>query len=248
LVVAGPGSGKTRVLSARLAFLLQNGYCSPKEILVLSFTNSAADNLCAKASAMISALGTAATTTGVYCDTFHGFCSSVIRTHYSVLTRSQARTNLIIADDDDQMRIMVELLQSKGMPGGKSKASEILRQIRYWKELGLGYLGVRPKSLTKHTEKIAYELYPEYQARLKMLSALDFGDLLLNTLRLFRQNPAVLESYRNRFKHILVDEFQDVTPAQYDILRMLVLGATSGGSPDTSSGGGGRRRRGAGSG
>jgi len=230
LVVAGPGSGKTRVLSARLAFLLMQG-TSPSEILVLSFTNSAADNLCAKAASMLQVHdpNTVASTDGVSCDTFHGFCSSVIQA-----SGMQGNKKIIIADDEDQMRIMLALLESKGLTGGRSRAVDILRQIRYWKELGLGYLGVRAKTLTRDTERLAYELYPEYQARLKMLSAVDFGDLLLYTLRLFRTSPKVLDSHRARFKHVLVDEFQDVSPAQYDILRMLVLGSTSSAPIQTS--------------
>ena len=230
LVVAGPGAGKTRVLSARLAYLLMQGVSS-SEILVLSFTASAANNLCAKASSMLTRHdpGTVATTEGVYCDTFHGFCSTMIR-------NSKNSKNLIVADDEDQTRIMLTLLESKGLAGGRSRATEILRQIRYWKELGLGYLGLRPNNLWKDAELLAYELYPEYQARLKILSALDFGDLLLHTLRLFRTDARQLESFRSSIKHVLVDEFQDVSPAQYDILRMLVLGPNSFGPMTIHSG------------
>lgn len=223
LVVAGPGSGKTRVLSARLAYLLKSGACNPSEILVLSFTNSAANNLCAKASTMLK--DTVATTSGVQCDTFHGFCSSVIRKHMPLLGGAQKVP--VIADDADQMRIMMEILAKKGKPHSKRDAQDVLRLIREWKELGLGYFAVQEKFLDKPEKKMAYEMYPEYQARLKMLNALDFGDLLLQTLRLFREKPGVLEMIRRRFQHVLVDEFQDVSPAQYDILKMLVLGSKS---------------------
>ena len=145
------------------------------------------------------------------------------------------RQDLLIADDSDQMNIMMSLLESRGLPTSSSTASNILKQIRYWKELGLGYLGVRKKSLKTWTEQRAYDLYPEYQSKLREKRAFDFGDLLLYTLRLFRQYPDVLEVVRSKFKHILVDEFQDVSPAQYDILRMLVVGTSS--KSDISSGG-----------
>lgn len=101
----------------------------------------------------------------------------------------------------------------------KAEVHNILATIRYWKELGLGYTGVRKNSLSSETEKRAYELYPIYQSKLKVLHKFDFGDLLLYTLRLFKSHPDILDQYRSRFRHVLVDEFQDVSPAQYDILR-----------------------------
>ena len=220
LVVAGPGAGKTRVLSARMAYLLESGKCSPAEILVLSYTNSAAQNIKLRTDRLLG--DSIATTAGATCNTFHGLCSSILRNNIGTM-RADGK-DLVIADDSDQMKIMMALLESKGLPASHITATNVLRQIRYWKEQGLGYLGVRKQSLTTWTEERAYELYPDYQSKLRSLRAFDFGDLLLYTLRLFRQHPEVLESYRNQYRHILVDEFQDVSPAQYDVLRMLAVG------------------------
>lgn len=226
LVVAGPGAGKTRVLSARLAYLLQSAICDPNEILVISFTNSAADRLRKKADEIL--IGSVATTKGVVSDTFHGFCLSVLRKYSQLIYQTQKK--IMIIDDTDQISIMLKLLEAKGYPPNQSSASNILRQIRYWKELGLGYLGIKKRNLQSWTEQRAYEMYPEYQTKLKTLAALDVGDLLLETLRLFRRYPQILNEYRSQFKHIIVDEFQDVSPAQYDILRMLALGSRLGNS------------------
>ncbi len=226
LVVAGPGAGKTRVLSARLAYLLESAICDPNEILVISFTNSAADRLRKRADEIL--IGSVATTKGVVSDTFHGFCLSVLRKNSHLIYQTQKK--IVIIDDTDQMSIMLSLLEAKGYPPNQSSASNILRQIRYWKELGLGYLGIKKRNLQSWTEQRAYEMYPEYQTKLKTLGALDVGDLLLETLRLFRKYPQILHEYRSQFKHIIVDEFQDVSPAQYDILRMLVLGSRLGSS------------------
>lgn len=223
LVIAGPGSGKTRVLSSRLAYLLLSAEVTPDKILVISFTNSAANNLRTKADELLS--GTVATTTDVTCDTFHGFCISVIR-QYSDLILPMQYKGFTIVDENDQKRIMLSILESKGMPLSQSSISNILRQIREWKELGLGYSGIRPHvHLQTDTQRKAYKLYLSYQSKLQSLSALDFGDLLLLTIKLFRQYDVVLQNYRQKFSHILIDEFQDISPAQYDILRMLVMGS-----------------------
>ena len=181
LIVAGPGTGKTRVLSSRLAYLLQFGVCSPNEILVISFTNSAAHNLRKRAEDLLA--GSNASVAGTISDTFHGFCSSVIRKHMNLIMSPKSNRELIIADEADQIRIMESLLESKGFKKENNSVSEILKKIRFWKESGLGYIGVKPKDVTGPTAEIAYKLYFDYQLKLRGLSALDFGDLLLYTLR-----------------------------------------------------------------
>jgi superfamily I DNA/RNA helicase len=215
IVVAGPGSGKTRVMSARLAYLLESGLCRPTEILVISFTKSTANNMRQQADTLLKESESVATTRGVSCHTFHTFCIDVLRQHMF--------PDLHIVNDEDMTRVVLSLLESKGLSPSYAMASGIQRQIRYWKELGLGYMGVRKDSLATEVERRAYELYPEYQNRLKD-STMDLGDVLLNTLKLFRGRPEVLESFREQYRHVLVDEFQDISPAQYDILRMLVVG------------------------
>ena len=202
--------------------MLLSAQVTADKILVISYTNSAANNLRSKADELLS--GTVATTNDVTCNTFHGFCISVIR-QYSELIFPMQNKAFTIVEENDQKRLMLSILESKGMPLSSSSVYNILRQIREWKELGLGYQGIRPQiHLQTDTQKRAYKLYPSYQSKLKSLSALDFGDLLLLTIRLFRQFPHILQSYRQKFSHILIDEFQDISPAQYDILRMLVIG------------------------
>ena len=160
MVIAGPGSGKTRVLSARMAHLLEAGICTGHEILVLSHTNNAANNIKTRTNRLLE--NSLASTHGVTCNTFHSLCASILRQYISIMSNRQ---DLLIADDADQMNIMMSLLETRGLPTSYSTASNILRQIRYWKELGLGYLGVRKKSLKSWTEQRAYDLYPEYQAK-----------------------------------------------------------------------------------
>jgi DNA helicase-2/ATP-dependent DNA helicase PcrA len=222
MVVAGPGSGKTRVMAARLAYILQSGLGAPAECLVITFTKSAALNLLKKTREICQK-----STIGVSCNTFHSFCYAVIQENLD-LVMGNSKKGFTVAKDEDQEKMIMSLMEAKGWNPGLPEVKNILEKIRFWKELGLGYSGIRKNSLLTHNEKRAYDLFPSYQSKLKSLSALDFGDLLLNTLQLFRQHPEVLDRYRSRFKHVLVDEFQDVSPAQYDILRMLVLGSSSG--------------------
>ena len=229
IIVAGPGSGKTRVMSARLAYLLESGLCRPTEILVISFTKSTANNMRQQADALLKESESVATTNGVDCHTFHTFCIEVLR-KYSM-------PDLHIANDEDMTRVILQILERRGLSPSYTTASSIQRQIRYWKELGLGYLGVRKSSLTTEVMRRAYELYPEYQNCLKE-NSMDLGDVLLNTLKLFRGRSDILDEYRKKYRHVMVDEFQDISPAQYDILRMLVVGqgAVSGNMAGTLSG------------
>lgn len=239
-VVAGPGAGKSRVLSSRLAHLLISKRCEPHQILVLSFNHYAAKSLRVKAEKMLAntmnSLNTVKATVSsseVYCDSFHGFCSVVLKNHGHLLNLGN---DLNIADEYEQLKIMTSLLRSRGYKSSNAAmATNLLRRIRFWKESGLGYLGIQREILESWTEKRAYEIYPAYQNELRSRSALDFGDLLLFTLRLFRENPQTLEIYRDKYSHILVDEFQDISPAQYDILRILVVGFLDNTTPFSSS-------------
>lgn len=226
LVVAGPGSGKTRVLASRLAWLLLTCACAPRDVLVLSFSKGAALNLRVKAEALLR--DSVASAADVHCDSFHGFCAAVLKKHMHMLAD---RKEYLIANDDYQRRIMTEVLAGKGARPVESHVKGVLNQIRLWKELGLGYAGVRKKSLVSAVEVEAYDAYPEYQRKLRSLGCLDPGDLLLQTLRLFRAFPQALAEYRARYSHVLVDEFQDVSAAQYDVLRLLANGCA-----DTATG------------
>ena len=232
LLIAGPGCGKTRVLSARLAFLLLHCIASPSAILLLSFTKNGAIHLRQRSDVLLQ--GTVASTAEVSCETFHSFCGGVLKKHIHLLS-SRKTYAFSIADDDYQMKVLRDIIAERGGQGGgftDSKVRSVLMVIRLWKELGHGYSGMQMKNMLSWEEKLAFELYPDYQRKLRSHSCLDFGDLLLYTLKLFRTFPSVLNEYRARFRHILVDEFQDVSPAQYDVLRLLSNGFLS----DESSG------------
>ena len=162
LIIAGPGSGKTRVMAARLAHLLHSGECQQSEILLISFTGDAAQNLLMKAQDKLNEMNSpVGTIREVDCFTFHSFCKSVLEKHSNLVL--DGRKQFVVADEGDQVDIMNRLMEQKSMSPNLAVVKNLLTKIRYWKELGLGYLGVRKKSLVDWTDERAYDLYPEYQ-------------------------------------------------------------------------------------
>ena len=162
LIIAGPGSGKTRVMASRLAHLLHSGECQQSEILLISFTADAAQNLRMKAQDKLNEIDSpVGTVRELNCFTFHSFCKSVLEKHSNLVF--EGRKEFIVADEGDQVEIMNRLMEQKSMSPNLAVVKNILTKIRYWKELGLGYLGVRKKSLVDWTDERAYDLYPEYQ-------------------------------------------------------------------------------------
>ena len=171
LIIAGPGSGKTRVMAARLAHLLHSGECQQSEVLLISFTGDAAQNLLMKAQDKLNEINSpVGTIREVDCFTFHSFCNSVLKKHSNLVF--DGRKEFVLANEGDQVDIMNGLMEQKSMSPNLAVVKNLLTKIRYWKELGLGYLGVRKKSLVDWTDERAYDLYPEYQRLTKQQSTL----------------------------------------------------------------------------
>jgi DNA helicase-2/ATP-dependent DNA helicase PcrA len=212
LVLAGAGTGKTRVLTMRLTYLLQTGRAMPSQIMAVTFTNKAARELRERVGALIGR-----STEGWFLGTFHALSARLLRPYAE---RVGLKHNFTILDMDDQLRLIKQLLQAANIDEKKSPARLVLSVIERWKDRGL-----RPEQVQHETSHHAGgklpQLYAEYQARLLTLNACDFGDLLLHQLTLLQQHPDVLEALQNRFKYILVDEYQDTNVAQYLWLRLL---------------------------
>lgn len=217
LVLAGAGTGKTRVLTSRIAHILFQRKALPHQILAVTFTNKAAFEMRERVSKM---MGMAVE--GLWLGTFHALCVKILRRHAE---RLGFHTNFTILDVDDQLRLIKQLLKAENIDDKKWPPRLVLGQINQWKDRGLN-----PDQVPTHAKDLsgygnpAYDIYPQYQERLKTLNALDFGDLLLHTLTLFKTCSDVLESYQNQFKYILVDEYQDTNVAQYLWLRLLAMG------------------------
>src|SRR3569833_1450651 len=214
LVLAGAGTGKTRVLTTRIAHILSKNRARPNEILSVTFTNKAAREMKGRLAEM---LGQAVE--GMpWLGTFHSIAGRILRTHAELV---QLKSNFTVLDVDDQVRLLKQLLQAENIDEKRWPARMLAGLIDGWKNRGLLPSQVPAGEAAVFGNGKGGKLYARYQERLKILNAADFGDLLLECIRLFRENPDVLRQYQSRFKFILVDEYQDTNVAQYLWLRLL---------------------------
>ncbi|SPP93760.1 ATP-dependent helicase [Bradyrhizobium vignae] len=214
LVLAGAGTGKTRVLTTRIAHILSQGRARPSEILSVTFTNKAAREMKHRLGQM---LGHAVE--GMpWLGTFHSIGGRILRTHAEL---AQLKSNFTVLDVDDQVRLLKQLLQAENIDEKRWPARMLAGLIDGWKNRGLMPSQVPAGEAAMFANGKGGKLYASYQERLKILNAADFGDLLLENIRIFREHPDILRQYQQRFKFILVDEYQDTNVAQYLWLRLL---------------------------
>jgi DNA helicase-2/ATP-dependent DNA helicase PcrA len=227
LVLAGAGTGKTRVLTCRIAHILSQGRARPGEILSVTFTNKAAREMKLRLGQM---LGQAVE--GMpWLGTFHSIGGRILRTHAELV---QLKSNFTVLDVDDQVRLLKQLLAADNIDDKRWPARMLAGLIDGWKNRGLTPSQVPAGEAAVFGNGRGGKLYAAYQERLKILNAADFGDLLLENIRLFREHPDVLRQYQHRFKFILVDEYQDTNVAQYLWLRLLAQAPSKPGVPLSS--------------
>ena len=217
LVLAGAGTGKTRVLTTRLAHVLTLRKAWPSQILAVTFTNKAAREMKERIGHLIGG----AVEGMAWLGTFHAIGVKILRAHAEL---AGLKSGFSILDDDDQLRLLKQLLQVEGIDEKRWPARQMAALIDGWKNRGLTPEQVPAGEAFSYANGLGGKLYADYQARLKTVNAADFGDLLLEPLRLFQQNPDVLASYQQRFKYMLVDEYQDTNTAQYLWLKLLAQG------------------------
>ncbi|QFR33358.1 AAA family ATPase [Ancylobacter sp. TS-1] len=218
LVLAGAGTGKTRVLTTRIAHILSLGLAWPSQILAVTFTNKAAREMKDRIGAMVGEEVEGMPWLG----TFHSIGVRMLRRHAELVG---LKSGFTILDTDDQIRLLKQLLQADGIDEKRWPARLLANIIDGWKNRGLGPERVPAGEGATFANGKGQVLYAAYQARLKALNAVDFGDLLLESIRLLRENPDVLADYHRRFRYILVDEYQDTNVAQYLWLRLLAQGS-----------------------
>ncbi len=217
LVLAGAGTGKTRVLTTRLVHVLSQRKAWPSQILCVTFTNKAAREMKERIGHLI---GGAVEGMG-WLGTFHAIGVKLLRNHAEL---AGLKSGFSILDDDDQLRLLKQLLKAEGIDEKRWPARQLTNLIDGWKNRGLTPELVPAGEAHGFAGGHAGKLYGDYQARLKVVNACDFGDLLLEPLRLFQHNADVLEQYQQRFKYMLVDEYQDTNTAQYLWLKLLAQG------------------------
>jgi DNA helicase II / ATP-dependent DNA helicase PcrA len=214
LVLAGAGTGKTRVLTTRVAHILATGHARPSEILAVTFTNKAAREMKQRVGSMVGQIVEGMPWLG----TFHSIGVKILRRHAELVG---LKPDFTILDQDDQIRLMKQLLEAENIDEKRWPARVLAGLIDSWKNRGLTPDQVPAGESASFASGRGKKLYAAYQERLKVLNAADFGDLLLECIRLFREQSEVLRQYQARFRYILVDEYQDTNVAQYLWLRLL---------------------------
>jgi DNA helicase-2/ATP-dependent DNA helicase PcrA len=216
LVLAGAGTGKTRVLTTRFAHLLMTGRAFPGQVLAVTFTNKAAREMRERVSAI---LGRPAE--GLWLGTFHALCARMLRRHAELVGLTSSFT---ILDTDDQLRLLKQVMEAGGIDLKRWPAPGLMVQIQRWKDRGLSPNRITPAEDTDYAGGRARPLYAAYQSRLRDLNCADFGDLMLHMVDILRDHPEVLAEWHRRFRYVLVDEYQDTNLVQYLWLRLLAQG------------------------
>jgi DNA helicase-2/ATP-dependent DNA helicase PcrA len=220
LVLAGAGTGKTRVLTTRIAHILCSGRARASQILAVTFTNKAAREMKDRVGALVGG----AVEGMPWLGTFHAIGVKLLRRNGELVG---LKSGFTILDADDQLRLIKQVIESAGLDKDRWPGRMLAALIDGWKNRGLTPEKVPRGEAFAFGEGKGAELYAAYQKRLKELNAADFGDLLLEVLRLLQENPDVLAEYRSRFRYVLVDEYQDTNVAQYLWLRLLAGGTES---------------------
>ena len=210
LILAGAGSGKTRVLTTRIAYLVSTGAVSPHGILAVTFTNKAAKEMVTRLSAMLPI-----NTRGMWIGTFHGLCNRMLRAHYREASLPQT---FQILDSGDQLSSIKRLMKAMNVDDAKYPPREMQNFISGSKEQGLRAHEV--EAYDPYTRR-KVEVFAEYDAQCQREGVVDFSELLLRCYELLSRNQPLRDHYQERFKHILVDEFQDTNPLQYRWLKLL---------------------------
>ena len=214
LVLAGAGTGKTGVLTTRLIRLLIEKIALPGEILSVTFTNKAANEMRDRITNQIGDMSSGLKWLG----TFHSVGAQILRFHPNKLG---LENDFIILDTDDQVRLLKQIIKDENIDDKRWPAKQLLNLIDKWKNKGLYPEDISSNDGDYFANGKGHLLYKIYQERLKYFNAVDFGDLILETIRLLENNQDILDSYQNRFKYILVDEYQDTNVSQYKLLKLL---------------------------
>ncbi|WP_193176537.1 ATP-dependent helicase [Oricola nitratireducens] len=224
LVLAGAGTGKTRVLTTRIAHILSLGLAWPSQILAVTFTNKAAREMKERIGMLVGE----AVEGMPWLGTFHSIGVKILRRHAEL---AGLRSDFTILDTDDQIRLIKQVIQAEGLDDKRWTPRTFAQMIDGWKNKGWGPKDIPEGDARAFANGKGRELFSAYQDRLRTLNACDFGDLLCHPIRILRDNPDVLAEYHAKFKYILVDEYQDTNTAQYMWLRLLAQ------RPKTKSGG-----------
>ena len=210
LVLAGPGSGKTRVLTHRIAYLVRQLHLPPWQIMGVTFTNKAAREMQSRVEKLLGG-----SPRGILLGTFHSTCARILRRESDQLLSFGYSADFVIFDDDDQLQTIKNSLKELNIDDKKNPPRTLLSAIGSLKDQLISPQQYQPAS---YAEALVKRIYEQYQKTLVANNAMDFDDLLFNTVRLFDEKPAILQKYQQQYQYLLVDEFQDTNTAQYALL------------------------------
>lgn len=213
LVLAGAGTGKTRVLTTRFAHILLSGKAYPNQVLAVTFTNKAASEMRERVAQLLQR-----PVEGLWLGNFHKICARMLRSHADLVGLNSSFT---IIDTDDQLRLLKQVIQPYHFDAKSNPPQLMLGIIQSWKDKGLTPDALGKSEKTDFAMGKMQTIYAEYQDRLRQLNTCDFGDLMLHMLEIFRKYPNVLQQYQRYFRYIMVDEYQDTNTIQYLWLRIL---------------------------
>jgi len=208
LILAGAGSGKTRVLTHRIAYFINEGV-SPRSMIAVTFTNKAAEEMRKRISSLVSE----SFERELWIGTFHSVCLRILKSEKAV-------PDFAIYDDADQTKLIKECIKKLNLSDKQFRAKAVLEKISRAKDNLLDVDEYREFCGNFYEKKVA-DIYKEYQTNLREIKALDFGDLIMNTVRVFNDFPDILDKYHDKFRHIFVDEYQDTNHAQYELIRLF---------------------------
>ncbi|CAK7192285.1 ATP-dependent DNA helicase PcrA [Commensalibacter sp. Nvir] len=213
LILAGAGTGKTRVLTTRFAHIYLTGKALPHQILAVTFTNKASREMSERIANLIQK-----PVEGLWLGSFHRICAKILRIHANFVGLT---SSFSILDTDDQLRLIKQIIPNYPLDLKKTPPKLVLGTIQFWKDKGLLPSDLEMENQFRRNQKIIVSIYAEYQRRLKLINACDFGDLMLHVITIFKNHPEVLKRYQNNFKYILVDEYQDTNLIQYIWLKLI---------------------------
>jgi len=212
LILAGPGSGKTRVITHRIAYLVKTTGVSPRRLMAVTFTNKAAREMKERLQKLLGKVAE-----NITAGTFHAICARILRQDGKPVGLD---TNFVIYDEDDQQSLVKQCLQDLDLDPRQYNPQKIRNAISYAKSQHLTPAGLASQN-AGHWDEVISRVYERYQEQLGQSNAVDFDDLLMKVVQLFEKHPEVLEKYQSRYLHLLVDEFQDTNITQYKLIRML---------------------------
>jgi len=223
LVLAGAGSGKTRVITQRIVYLIEEAGVPPWQVLAVTFTNKAAGEMKSRVEASLASEGRSASP---LISTFHSLCVRILRRHIEALHEGYTR-NFTIYDTDDQARLVRQIMKDLDIDDRSLNARQALAAISWAKNRGTSPAAYanQGEHVTERTERIA-KIFKLYEERLKKANALDFDDLLIRSVELLRRVEEVRRHYHDRFRHVMIDEFQDTNGIQYELSRLISVGST----------------------